>query len=161
MSCCGSSSGVVLSAQTWNFAPVITEPSWALGFEMLGLQYDQLKLNQRDEYFQGVQAPSTPPAINAQQALFFTSLRTYNCTSLNSTTAQFTDAYATPTGIVQTKFTAQFDLVGKKVTVSNLMTKLPQSGSFRACNEILTSAFRAFVLQFQQAPSQVDIPYTL
>lgn len=156
-----SFSGKILSGQTWDFTPVINQPYWALGFEMLGKQYDLLGLQCPEQYFAGVTPNANVPSINAQQALYYTSLRVYNCAILNSTTAQMSDVYATPTGIVKTQWTVGFNHSAKMITVSNLMTQLPQGGGFRACTEVLLAFWRPFIVQFPEAVAQVNIPYTI
>jgi hypothetical protein len=147
--------GKVLSGNTWNFGPAITQPYWALGFEMLGKQYDQLRLNRKREVLQ------TNLGINAQQAIFFSTLLLYNATQVNSTTAQFTDAYETESGLVETQFQVAFNLSAMTITVQNLFTQLPQGGGMRACNEVLTSFWKAFVLNFSSPPTQIQIPYPI
>jgi hypothetical protein len=151
--------GAILSGKTWDFTPAINQPYWALGFEFLGRQYAQLGLGKTNNYFDGVSAPTNPPAINAQQALFFQTLQLYNCTAVNSTTAQMTDSYNTPSGIVQTEFQVAFNISAKTITIQNLMTKLPQQSSFRACNEVLLSQWKAFLIQFAVVPGSISIPY--
>lgn len=133
--------GNVLIAQTYDFSPAVTEPFWALGFSSLGNQY--------------------PYAVNIQQAFFYNNLQVYpsDLPQLNATTVQFGDSYKTPSGIVQTKWTIKFDHVAKTITVGNLMTKLPQSSSYRACSEILLSFWKANVFNYSVSPETILLPY--
>jgi hypothetical protein len=117
------------------------EPFWALGFSSLGNQY--------------------PYAVNIEQAFFFTNLQVYpsDLPQIDSVTVQFSDEYATPSGLVQTMWTIAFNHSAKTITVGNLMTKLPQGGGFRASTEILLSFFKFNVFSYAVSPATIILPY--
>ena len=134
--------GTVLAAGTYDFSGAIDQPFWALGFSSLGNAY--------------------PYATNIEQAYFYSSLQVYpsDLPQLSSTKVQFNDEYATPSGLVQTKWTINFNHASKLITVSDLMTKLPQQSGFRACVEILLGFWRLDAFSYPVAPATILLPYT-
>ena len=133
--------GSVLIAQTYDFSAAISEPYWALAFGSLGNAY--------------------PNVVTIEEALFYASLQVYptNLPTVNSTTAQFSDQYQTPSGLVQTQWQVAFDHSAKTITVQNLMTKLPQSSSFQRCTEILLAYWKMTALNYASPPSQITLPF--
>lgn len=134
-----SATGRILVGQTINFAPALVEPFWALGFEFMGRSF--------------------PNSANAQQAFFYTSLQLLNCSEVNSTTAQCSDSYMTPSGLVQTQFQVVFNHASQQITLTNLMTKLPQNSTFLPCTEILVNFWRAVLFNYAEASQEILLPF--
>jgi hypothetical protein len=134
--------GNILTAGANNFSAAIPDPYWALGFSSLGNSY--------------------PFQTNIEQAYFYTTLQVFptDLPQLSSTKVQFNDAYATPSGLVQTKWTINFDHANKIITVSDLMTKLPSQSGFRACSEIYLNFWRLDSFSYVVPPQTILLPYT-
>lgn len=133
--------GSILVAGTTDFTGAINELYWALGFSSLGNQY--------------------PYQTNIEQAFFFTGLQVYpsDLPQLSATKVQFNDSYSTSSGLVQTMWTVNFDHANKKITVSDLMAKLPQQSAFRACSEILLNFWRLDSFSYAVPPATILLPY--
>lgn len=99
--------------------------------------------------------------IIVEQAFFFNSLRLYNCSAVDSVTAQMNDSYETPSGLVQTQFQVVFNHAAKTITLTNLKTQLPQQNVPRACTEILVAYFRATLFNYSSSPTAIQLPYVI
>jgi len=133
--------GSIISGQAYDFSASATEPFWALGYAFLGNGY--------------------PHLVNMQQAFLYSTLQLYppTITVINSNTVQFKDFYNTSSGYVQTQWEVCLDHANKKVIVQNLMTKLPQQLSFRACSEILVNYWKATLFIYSEAPTTIFLPF--
>lgn len=133
--------GTILVAQTYDFTAAITEPYWALGFSSLGNAY--------------------PNSVLVEQAFYFDGMKVYpsNLPLLSSTKVQFSDEYQTPSGLVQTMWTITINHAAKTFIVGDLMTKLPQETSFRACTEILLAFYKLNAFNYPVAPTMIALPY--